>query len=54
MLTPEFVLALAETASWNEAIALRAMVCRHIIREPSIQVHIPVSDNTIPYCYSLV
>ncbi|CAO2649059.1 Nn.00g100080.m01.CDS01 [Neocucurbitaria sp. VM-36] len=36
----QFVLALARTASWNEVLALRAVVRQRIARTTSIQVHI--------------
>jgi hypothetical protein len=37
-----FVLALADTSSWNEVLALRPAIRRHLARETSIQVHVPV------------
>ncbi|OAL49227.1 hypothetical protein IQ07DRAFT_588560 [Pyrenochaeta sp. DS3sAY3a] len=40
-ITRDFIHAIAQSASWNEVSALRAMVRRHIARGTSFQVHIP-------------
>ncbi|KAF1845931.1 uncharacterized protein K460DRAFT_430894 [Cucurbitaria berberidis CBS 394.84] len=42
-LTLDYILTLAKTASWNEVLALRAVLRRHIARQASIQVHIPLT-----------
>jgi hypothetical protein len=40
----DFLTAVATTASWNEVSALRTVLYRHIAREPTIEVIIPVCD----------
>lgn len=41
-LTPDFILALAVTAPFLEAQALRDALCKHVVFQPSVRVNMPV------------
>jgi hypothetical protein len=42
----DFAYALAKTSSWNEVLALRPAIRRHMMRETAINVHVPVGYMT--------
>jgi hypothetical protein len=42
-LTPDFILALAATASYLQAPIIRDAICKHVSFRPSIRVNVPVS-----------
>jgi hypothetical protein len=48
-LTPEFILALAVTAPYLQAPALRDAICKHVSFRPSVRVNVPVSRLVRPF-----